>query len=109
MDDVTAATAFAALGNEHRVAVLRMLVRAGEGGLNVTTIREDLDLPPSTLAHHLRMLVDAGLVEQERIGRDLFSRPVPAVIRSLNAFLTEDCCNGVFPSSRRMGNPNHLL
>lgn len=109
MDDQTASSAFAALGNEHRVAVLRLLVRAGPEGLNVSAIREALDLAPSTLAHHLRMLVDAGLVEQERIGRDLISRPAYSGIRSLNAFLTGDCCRGVFASNRQFANPSHLL
>lgn len=92
MKDTQAAQAFAALGNEHRVAVLRLLVRAGLNGLNVTSLRDQLDLPATTLGHHLKTLVEAGLVEQEKIGRELISRPAYGKILGLSEFLLKDCC-----------------
>ena len=96
MNDEIASQMFAALGNPHRVALIRLIVRAGEEGLNVTSLRQKLGLPPSTLAHHLKILADAGLVVQERFGRDLVSRAAFKRIQSLDTFLTEDCCKDVF-------------
>ncbi|MEO1252718.1 MAG: metalloregulator ArsR/SmtB family transcription factor [Pseudomonadota bacterium] len=100
MNDETAAKVFASLGNAHRVGVLRLLVRAGADGLNVTALRQRTGLPPSTMAHHLRMLADAGLIEQERQGRDLISRAAYKAIRQLNDFLMKDCCKDAFSKRR---------
>lgn len=94
MNSESAASAFQALGNVHRVAVLRMLVKAGDHGLNVTQLREGLDLPPSTLAHHLKMLKDAGVVRQEKAGREVVSFAEFCRLRELGSFLLEDCCKG---------------
>src|SRR3546814_7960903 len=65
------ARALAALGHEARLAIYRLLVRAGEEGLNVGEIAAHLKMPASTLAHHLSTLVAAGLVIQERRGREV--------------------------------------
>ncbi len=100
MNDADAAAAFAALGHAHRVAIVRLLVQAGADGLNVTTLREHTDLPPSTISHHLRILADAGVIAQERQGRDLISRAAWRQIRALNTFLMQDCCKGVFAKTR---------
>lgn len=97
MDDNRAALAFDALGNPSRLAVLRLLVRAGEEGLNVSAIRDALDLPASTLAHHLSALANAGIVVQEKLGRELISRADFAAIRKMTTYLMKDCCSGVFP------------
>lgn len=99
MNDAAASKAFGALGNAHRVAALRLLVRAGCDGLNVKALREHIGLPPTTMNHHLRMLVDAGLVSQERNGRELISRADYARIEALGAFLMQDCCQGVFATA----------
>ncbi|MEL6679094.1 MAG: metalloregulator ArsR/SmtB family transcription factor [Pseudomonadota bacterium] len=89
------AEALASLGHPARLTVYRLLVRAGDEGLKVGEIGEHLDLPASTLAHHLRALVQAGLVVQERRGREVYNRPdFDAMARTL-AFLTEECCTGV--------------
>lgn len=89
------ANALASLGHEARLGVYRLLVRAGDEGLSVGEIAEQLDLPASTLAHHLRTLVNAGLVVQEKHGREVFSRPdFDAMNRALD-FLTAECCSGV--------------
>jgi len=100
MNDVSASQAFAALGNQHRVALLRLLVRAGGEGMNVTALREQLGLPASTLAHHLRTLVDAELVRQRRDGRELVSTAYYPRIRELATFLMKDCCKGVFKAGQ---------
>ena len=100
MNDQDAAKAFTALGNEHRVAILRLLVRAGADGLNVTALREALAIPASTMAHHLRILVEGGLVEQALDGRELISRAAYGRIRALNTFLMKDCCKGAFAGGR---------
>ncbi len=89
------ARTLAALGHEKRLAIYRLLVRAGEDGLNVGEIGQHLGAPPSTLAHHLTALVDAGLVIQERRGREVVSRADYAVMRRTVGFLTAECCSGV--------------
>jgi DNA-binding transcriptional ArsR family regulator len=91
------ARALAALGHEARLAIFRLLVRAGEDGLNVGGIGAHLGLPPSTLAHHLSTLVDAGLVMQAREGRSIVNRADYAAMRGLTAFLAAECCEGVTP------------
>jgi ArsR family transcriptional regulator, arsenate/arsenite/antimonite-responsive transcriptional repressor len=72
---VAAAQALAALGHEARLAIFRSLVRAGDAGLAVHQIQQGLGgIPRSTLAHHLQMLVQAGLVEQRKVGAEVESR-----------------------------------
>lgn len=89
------ARALAALGHDTRLAIFRLLVRAGEEGLNVGEIGQHLEQPPSTLAHHLSALVDAGLVMQERQGRLVLNRVDYAAMRRMLDFLTSECCTGV--------------
>ncbi len=89
------ARSVAALGHETRLAVFRLLVRAGREGLSVGEIGAHLDMPPSTLAHHLRALVDAGLVIQERRGREVISRADYDAMHGTVSFLTSECCVGV--------------
>ena len=62
LETEAAAKAFAALGSEHRIAVLKLLVRAGPGGARVGALSDALKIPPSTLTHHLKFLTEAGLV-----------------------------------------------
>ncbi len=89
------ARSLAALGHETRLAVYRLLVRAGREGLNVGEIGAHLDMAPSTLAHHLRALVDAGLVIQERSGREVINRADYDAMQRTVSFLTSECCAGV--------------
>jgi len=86
------AAAFAALGSEARLAILRALVRAGEAGLAVGALQERLAMPGSTLSHHLRALMQAGVLEQERIGRSLICRARYGRIRALAGYLVSECC-----------------
>lgn len=87
--------ALAALGHEARLSIFRLLVKAGPEGLRVGDIGGHLGLAPSTLAHHLAVLVDAGLVAQERHGREVFNRVDYDAMRNLLAFLSSECCSGV--------------
>lgn len=89
------ANSLAALGHDARLAVFRLLVRAGDGGLNVGEIGQQLDMAASTLAYHLGTLVDAKLVIQERQGRQIVNRVDYEVMRQTVSFLTAECCVGV--------------
>ena len=89
------AKALSALGHEARLSLYRLLVRAGEQGLNVGEISAQLAIPPSTLAHHIKALVDAGLVIQEKQGREVMNKPDFAMMNAAVSFLTEECCHGI--------------
>ncbi|MFV1465854.1 metalloregulator ArsR/SmtB family transcription factor [Phaeobacter sp. JH20_02] len=89
------ARALAALGHDARLAIFRLLVKAGEDGLRVGDIAEHLGLAASTLAHHLSTLVDARLVVQEKRGREVYNRVDYPVMLSVVNFLTSECCAGV--------------
>ncbi len=89
------ARALAALGHEARLDVYRLLVRVGDDGMIVGDIAGHTGLPLSTLAHHLRTLVTAGLVVQERRGREVMNRADYAAMNAALAFLTDECCQGV--------------
>ena len=95
MHEQDAADGLAALGNRTRLRIYRLLVRAGEDGLNFGTIQELLDAPASTLAHHISTLTKAGLVVQERQGREVISRAHFEHMRQVVDYLTEACCAGV--------------
>ena len=89
------ARALAALGHDARLSIFRLLVKAGNDGLRVSDIGEHLGLAPSTLAHHLSTLVDAGLVLQDKQGREVFNRVEFPAMNLLIGFLTSECCAGV--------------
>jgi len=89
------ARALAALGHDARLSIFRLLVKAGDDGLRVSDIGEHLGLAPSTLAHHLSTLVDAGLVLQEKQGREVFNRVDFPAMHRVVGFLTSECCAGV--------------
>jgi ArsR family transcriptional regulator len=94
MDRELAARCLAELGNMTRLDIYRLLVRAGPAGLNITEIQSRLDVPASTLAFHLRGLVTAGLVAQEKIGRAVICRAQYRQMNAVVAFLREECCKG---------------
>lgn len=95
MTDAETATALAALGHEARLRVFRLLVRAGHEGLSIGAVQSHLDIPASTLAHHLRALVDAGLVSQRREGRTTLCRAEYTVMSAVLNHVAEACCSGV--------------
>ncbi|MCU4652927.1 metalloregulator ArsR/SmtB family transcription factor [Roseibacterium sp. SDUM158016] len=87
-----AATAFAALGSEARLSILRRLVRAGPEGLPIGELGEDVGVTGSVLTHHLKQLVSAGLVTQRREGRRILCSVAIAEVEGLSRFLIAECC-----------------
>lgn len=87
-----AATRLEALGNPTRLAIYRLLVRAGDGGLAVGRIQDQLGIAASTLSHHLKSLIIVGLVTQERDSRTLICRANYPMMRGLVDFLAAECC-----------------
>ena len=95
MEKQIAIAALAALAQESRLDVFRLLVRAGPEGLAVGAVGEALGLPPATLSFHLKELKSAGLVRCERVGRSRIYRPSLAVVKELVDYVMENCCQGV--------------
>ena len=91
----TAALCLGELGNPTRLAIFRLLVRAGTVGAVVGDIQRHLDIPGSTLSHHLAHLTRAGLIEQKRDGRSLWCTARHVVMDELIEFLTDQCCVGL--------------
>ncbi len=88
-----AASTFAALGSEQRLAVLRTLVRAGPDGLTIGTLGERAGVTGSTLTHHMKILAQAGLVTQTKQGRSIICAAVAyEQVRALSKFLLNECC-----------------
>ena len=98
MDDlgtqVWAVDALGALAHETRLAVFRMLVKAGPDGMIAGAIAEHQGVPPSTMSHHLATLERAGLVQSERESRLIHYRADFGGMRRLLTFLMQDCCQG---------------
>ena len=94
METNDAVCALAALAQENRLAVFRLLVRNAPEGLTPGVIGEQLGLPAPTLSFHLKSLAQAGLVTAVQEGRFLRYRVAMASINALIEFLTEDCCGG---------------
>jgi ArsR family transcriptional regulator, arsenate/arsenite/antimonite-responsive transcriptional repressor len=88
----TAARQLEALGNSTRLRIYRTLVRAGHGGLSVGQVQERVGLPASTLSHHLKRLVDQGLVRQERSGTSLICHAEYPAMTALLGYLADECC-----------------
>jgi DNA-binding transcriptional ArsR family regulator len=85
----------AALGNATRLRAYRLLVKAGPEGLNIGVLQSLLNVPASTLAHHLGVLARAAIVRQERQGREVLCSANYEAMHALVAYLTESCCAGV--------------
>ena len=92
MEIRTAVIALAALAQETRLAVFRLLIEAGPGGLPAGLIAARLGVAPATLSFHLSQLERAGLIASRRNGRQILYAPEIEGIRRLLAYLTEDCC-----------------
>src|SRR5215472_4198532 len=89
-----AIAALAALAQDSRLDVFRLLVQAGPGGLPAGRIGERLGLPSATLSFHLNQLRHAGLVTFRRESRSLIYAAEYATMNGLLAYLTESCCQG---------------
>lgn len=94
-----------ALGNSTRLGLYRTLVRAGMAGLSVGNLQEKHGIPASTLSHHLRRLIDTGLVTQERQATTLICRAHYPSMNALVGYLADECCADVgcaVPSSENV-------
>ena len=105
MDSATAVTSLAALAQESRLAIFRLLVEAGPTGLAVGEIGAELHVAPATLSFHLKALSQAGLVEARQDGRFIYYSANFSRMNELLRYLGENCCArdcgfGCGPSAR---------
>ncbi|GAB7543713.1 metalloregulator ArsR/SmtB family transcription factor [Cupriavidus sp. 8B] len=94
MQSASAVKALAALAQQSRLAIFRLLVQAGLEGVNAGRIGQALGLPPATLSFHLKELVQAGLIRSHQEGRFVIYQAQYDQINELIGFLTEHCCEG---------------
>ena len=92
MDQKHAIAALAALAQETRLELFRLLVTCGPQGLRAGVIAERLGVQPSSLSFHLAQLTHAGLIAQRRQSRQLIYSAEYAAMNELLAYLTENCC-----------------
>ncbi len=94
MKEIEVVRSLAALAQEVRLRVFRALVVAGNEGLTPGALAEQLAVASNTLSFHLKELANAGLINQERQGRNLIYRASFASMNELLSYLTENCCQG---------------
>jgi len=86
--------ALAALAQPIRLQVFRALVVAGTEGMTPSALVEAIGVPATSLSFHLKELMHAGLITQERLGRNLIYRAAVDRMNALLGYLTENCCQG---------------
>jgi ArsR family transcriptional regulator, arsenate/arsenite/antimonite-responsive transcriptional repressor len=94
MEKTDAVAALAALAQDNRLDVFRLLVQAGPDGIPAGAVADALDLAPNTLTFHFDRLRQAGLVTVRREGRSMIYAARFETMNALLAFLTENCCGG---------------
>ena len=94
MEKTDAVHALAALAQDNRLDVFRLLVQAGPDGMSAGAIADALDLPPNTLTFHFDRLRMAGLATVRRDGRSMIYAAQFETMNALLGFLTENCCGG---------------
>ncbi len=94
MDKIEPTSAFAALSQQTRLDVFRLLIKAGSEGLLAGELADLLDVKQNTMSANLTVLLNAGLVRNERQGRSIRYFAGFGALRALLAFLMEDCCGG---------------
>lgn len=94
MEDKDVVRALAALAQDLRLKLFRALVVAGNQGMTPTVMAEGAGVPPATVSFHLKELMNAGLVTQERMGRNLIYRASFDKINAVMMFMTANCCGG---------------
>ncbi|MES2208488.1 MAG: metalloregulator ArsR/SmtB family transcription factor [Pseudomonadota bacterium] len=94
MENKTVVTALAALAQESRLNVFRLLVQMGPEGMPAGKIAEHLGIPASSLSFHLKELSYAGLISSQQKSRSIIYSANYAAMNDLISFLTENCCNG---------------
>src|SRR5262245_29538625 len=95
MEQSNVVAALAALAQENRLDVYRLLVQAGPQGLPAGEIANTLRLAPNTLTFHFDRLRGAGLVTARREGRSIIYTALYDTMNELLGYLTENCCRGV--------------
>ena len=94
MNEEAAVAALAAIAQGARLRVFRALIGAAPEGMTPGALSATLGVPASTLSFHLKALMHAGLVSQQRDGRSLVYRPDIARMNQLLAYLSAHCCQG---------------
>lgn len=94
MEEKDVVRSLAALAHAHRLQVFRALVVAGARGMTPGVMSEGSGIPPATLSFHLKELMNAGLVTQERQSRNLVYRASFEHMNALLGYLTQNCCQG---------------
>lgn len=94
LDEPEVLAALSALAHPVRLRIFRALVVVGPSGLTPGAMVPGVDVAPATLSHHLKDLLHAGLVTQERQGRSLIYRAAYPRMNAVLAYLTEHCCQG---------------
>lgn len=92
-----ASTGFAAVGSGPRLQVLTLLVRSGDAGLTTGDIQQKLNIPASTLTHHLKHLAEGGVIRQVKQGRAMFNIANYDHLNALANFLVKECCVNALP------------
>ena len=92
MENEIAAKKLAELGHITSLSIFRYRVKVGDQGAPVGRIQEELDIPGSTLSHHISRLVSVGLIKQVRESRTLYCIPQFDVLDELVEFLKSECC-----------------
>ncbi|MCC6681242.1 MAG: helix-turn-helix transcriptional regulator [Phycisphaeraceae bacterium] len=94
MEEANVIKALAALAQETRLRIFRLLVVAGPQGQTPGQMSEALGAAPTALSFHLKELSHAGLIAAERNGRNLIYRASIPLMNDLLGFLTDHCCEG---------------
>jgi ArsR family transcriptional regulator, arsenate/arsenite/antimonite-responsive transcriptional repressor len=94
MEEKFVIKALAALAQPSRLQIFRLLVVKGGDGLTPALIAETLGLPANTLSFHLKELMNADLISQERSGRNLIYRAQYDRMNAVLTFLSQNCCQG---------------
>jgi DNA-binding transcriptional ArsR family regulator len=97
MEKTDVVAALAALAQDNRLDVFRLLVQAGQPGLPAGQVAAALGLPPNTLSFHFDRLRQAGLVTVRREGRSMIYAARYDTMNALVGFLTKNCCAGPRP------------
>ena len=94
MESIDAIKRLAALAQDSRLAVFRLLVKAGKAGVAAGEIARSLGITPNTLSAQLAILTNAGLATSRRDGRSIIYAADYDAMSALLIYLTEDCCQG---------------
>ena len=94
MEEKYVIKALAALAQPNRLQIFRLLVVSGKGGMTPALLAQELCIPANTLSFHLKELMYADLISQERSGRNLIYRAQYDRMNAVLGFLSQNCCQG---------------